>query len=281
MAESCISYLLLDDFSRGPLHYAEFVRALSKFPLLQYAAQNWTFHVQMSEAEFDLLPLIRLLMTTTSNPRFCFWLQVVLYDSRHGYLTPDTDLVNARPLYYAASYGLTETVRSLVQAGADLDERAGRFGGTALHAAVWRKRPEILDILLDAGADPTIQDDQGSSASDLSIYSGARLLHSRIVDKARGGETLTPLIQAILKLREKELNATYSNTKTEGSELDTPTSKELVSVILSQPPHIIEQLREDQGVEHDPNALHFPAVRKEAYALAQLLMSSKHPDEPN
>ena len=158
MAETCISYLLLEDFWRGPLYRGEFLRTLKDFPLLRYAAQNWTFHVRMSGAEIELLPLLRQLLTPSANPKFFFWLQVVLYDSRHGYLPPGTDIENARPLYYAASYGLTETVRSLVNSGAKLDECAGRYGGTALHAAVWRKRTEVLDILLEAGADPTIKD---------------------------------------------------------------------------------------------------------------------------
>jgi hypothetical protein len=269
MAETCISYLLLEDFSAGPLYQADFVLALSKFPLLRYAAQNWPFHVQMSEAEKDLLPLILKLLTPTPNPSFFFWLQVVLYDSRHGYLTPGAELEDARPLYYAASYGLTETVRSLVKAGVKLDECAGRYRGTALHAAVWRKQPAILDILLDAGADPTIKDYNGASPADLSIYSGAMSFSRRIAEKQRSGRSLAPLISAILRVREKELAATESGL----AQRDTADSKEIVDLIMSQPGDVIEELKVDQGFDHDPSTIHFPAVRKEAYALAKLLIS--------
>ncbi len=270
MAEVCISYLLLDDFSVGPLYQADFMRTLSKFPLLRYAAQNWTFHVQASGAEVELLPVIRRLMTTTASPKFFFWLQVVLYDSRYGYLTPRGELEDTRPLYYAASYGLTETVRSLVKDGAALDECAGRFGGTALHAAVWRKRPEILDILLDAGADPSIKDHNGASPADLSIYSGAKSSYKRIAAKKRGEKSLVPLVSAILKLREKEFDAKASKR----AQRDTAETKELVSLVMDQPKDIIEQLKEEQVIDVDGNTLHFPGVRKEAYALAKLLLSS-------
>ena len=274
MAEACISYLLLDDFSGGPLFQADFMAALSKFPLLRYAAQSWTYHVQASSAELELLPLIRKLMTTTANPKFFFWLQVVLYDSsRYGYLTPGPELEVARPLYYAASYGLIETVRSLVQAGAALNECAGRFGGTALHAAVWRKRPEILDILLDAGADPGIRDYNGASPADLSIYSGAKSYHKRLADKKRGENNLAPLISAILKLRDKELAAKASKQ----AQADTAETKELVSLVMEQPEEVIEQLNEDQGIDPDGTTFHFPAARMEAYALAKLLTSSSAP----
>jgi ankyrin repeat protein len=78
----------------------------------------------------------------------------------------------AQPLYYAASYGLTETVRSLVQAGARLDDKAGRFGGTALHAACYRGHPDIARFLLEAGADYTIQYVNGATAWNLCGWMG-------------------------------------------------------------------------------------------------------------
>ena len=236
IAEGCISYLLLDDFAGGPLYEADFKRTLSKFPLLHYAAQNWPYHVKSSGAEIELLPLIRRLMTTTPSPKFLFWLQVVLYKSSHGYLTPGTDLDDARPLYYAASYGLSETVRSLVQAGADLNECAGRYGGTALHAAVWRKRPEVLDILLDAGADPTIKDYNGASPADLSIWSGTTAMSRRISEKKRGDKSLAPLILAILRVREKELATKSPNLV----QKNTAEAEEVVSLVMSQGGGIIE-----------------------------------------
>lgn len=159
MAEACLSYVLLEDFAAGPLDGYDFRKVLGRYPLLRYAAQNWPFHVGASGAEIELLPLISRLMTAKSNPKFLFWLQVVLFESRHGYIHPSADIARARPLYYAASYGLTETVRSLVAAGAGLNDRAGRYGGTAMHAAVWRHHPEILQILLDASADRSVKDD--------------------------------------------------------------------------------------------------------------------------
>ncbi|OAP56492.1 hypothetical protein AYL99_09671 [Fonsecaea erecta] len=215
MAEACIRYMLLEDFSEGPLFKSDFMWTLSEFPLIRYAAQNWPFHVQMSGEETELLPLIRRLLTTRSNPKFLFWLQVVLFDSWHGYVHPNTDLEAARPLYYAASYGLTETVRSLAEEGADLNEQAGRYGGTALHAAVWRKRPEIVDILLDAGADPTIRDYNGATAAELSLFSGTKF-YKRIYDEKRSQGGLAPLVESVIRLREKEL-AISTSRESEGN----------------------------------------------------------------
>ncbi|KAK6373649.1 hypothetical protein LTS17_008142 [Exophiala oligosperma] len=253
MAEICLMYLLLDDFAKGPLFPREFQETCVKYPLLRYAATNWTFHLSMADessssrnssrpkcgsnttkswisekvttssstyysndekgasdleknndTEQVLLPVILRLFTPSSNPRFYFWLQAILSDSRHGYLPPDSDLVRATPLYYAASYGLTETVRALISGLEDNDDddddnggradflntRAGRYGGTALHAAVWRNRPDILKLLLDAGADPTVEDDNGMTPVQLAYWS-------------KKGNTLMDLFPESLRLGDK------------------------------------------------------------------------------
>lgn len=206
IAEVCISYLLLEDFEAGPLMLGELTWTLENYPLLRYAAQNWPFHVQMSGAEKELQPLILRLMTPQPNDNFLFWLQVVLFDSKHGYIPPKSELSRARALYYATSYGLIDTVRSLVATGVDLNERAGRFGGTALHAAVWRKRPEILRILVDAGADARLQDYQGSTAADLALWGGQKDVFDIISVSLNMDNELANLMRNVLKNRTEALS---------------------------------------------------------------------------
>ncbi|OAL26726.1 hypothetical protein AYO22_04079 [Fonsecaea multimorphosa] len=265
IAEVCIRYMLLEDFSAGPLFKADFMWTLSEFPLLRYAAQNWPFHVQMSGAETDLLPLIRRLMTTRSNPKFLFWLQVVLFDSWHGFVHPDTDLQSARPLYYAASYGLTETVRSLATEGADLDERAGRYGGTALHAAVWRKKPEIIDILLDAGADPSIKDYNGATPAELSLFSGNKRYNRLHVEKRSKGQ-LAPFDESVVRLREKELAVPMSGEfelDQEKKNDQKPAKRSLRVVNATHDDASLEPSNEKQSVNHDPTGFswsNFPTL---------------------
>ena len=77
-----------------------------------------------------------------------------------------------QPLYYAASYGLKATVEALVSQGAQLDVQAGGYGGTGLHAACFRRHPNIVRMLLKAGSDPSIEDSDEMSSIDLTIWSG-------------------------------------------------------------------------------------------------------------
>lgn len=167
VAAACLSYLLLDDFAHGPVEHHTFVEQLANYPLLAYAAQNWTFHVRcigFGEPRLDIK--ISRLMTPQVNARFLFWVQVMLYHSGLDFQIPGIS-DSPTTLYYAASNGLYWTVRDLIATGVDLNIRAGRFGGTALHAACWRRYQHIIQLLLGAGADCSIKDNDGNTAYDL------------------------------------------------------------------------------------------------------------------
>jgi Ankyrin repeats (3 copies) len=169
LARTCLSYLLMPELSVGVRSTLnELEEILAKFPLLEYAAKNWVKHVEMGVFEAELLPLILQLLTPYSNLHFLLWLQVVMCSPLPGVcIIPGNDRVRPQPLYYAASYGLIGTVEALIAAGADVNVRAGRYGGTALHAAYYRDHPEVVEVLLQAGADPTIRDLHGDTPLEL------------------------------------------------------------------------------------------------------------------
>ena len=75
----------------------------------------------------------------------------------------DGKVFDTTAMIRAAWKGHLPAVQSLIEAGADLDVR-GRHGGhaqgvTALHIAAESNHQQIVDVLLNAGANPTLEDD--------------------------------------------------------------------------------------------------------------------------
>ncbi len=69
-------------------------------------------------------------------------------------------------LHCAAACGQTEFVSRLLSSGAGIDDR-NFWGTTALHYAVGAGCRPTVEVLLDAGADPRIKDDNGATPLDL------------------------------------------------------------------------------------------------------------------
>jgi ankyrin repeat protein len=77
----------------------------------------------------------------------------------------DADVYRGTALAWAAFLGRVAAVRTLLALGADVDRR-GTFGGpshgqgvTALHLAAQNNHPQVIAALLEAGADPAIEDE--------------------------------------------------------------------------------------------------------------------------
>jgi hypothetical protein len=74
------------------------------------------------------------------------------------------DSIGYTALIYASTKGHTETVNVLLTAGADVNQRDDTHGATALMWASLRGRTETIKSLLEAGADVNQHDDRGETA---------------------------------------------------------------------------------------------------------------------
>ena len=68
------------------------------------------------------------------------------------------------PLSRAISRGDAGEIRSLVDAGAELNQHGGLFGWTPLIHAAYSDQLDAVNLLIQAGADLNLSDDSGNTA---------------------------------------------------------------------------------------------------------------------
>ena len=90
----------------------------------------------------------------------------------------------------AARTGDLPFIRKLLEAGVDIDTRGGNRQ-TALHEAVLGNRPEIVEALINAGADLELCNDDGWTALELAERHG-NWDAERLLEDAGASRTETP-----------------------------------------------------------------------------------------
>ncbi|KAL8721859.1 MAG: hypothetical protein Q9225_001536 [Loekoesia sp. 1 TL-2023] len=81
------------------------------------------------------------------------------------------DLVQSRPLHFAAQFGDAEIVRELLDRKVNVDGAQGN-GTTALHIACEAGKSAVVRLLLDAGADANVKNETGSTPFYCAALSG-------------------------------------------------------------------------------------------------------------
>jgi hypothetical protein len=167
LARTCLAYLMNPQFAIGH-ERSKIKQRLKEFPLLPHAVRFWPMYLERDKgAHEDFIEpstkeLLQAFFATSKLPKggnFTFWVGMLIPSS------PDNYIINTNPLYYAASYGLTEVVRIILETepDIDIDQLGGRAYSTALHVAVYRGHPDVVKLLLEKGANPNIPNNKDES----------------------------------------------------------------------------------------------------------------------
>ena len=158
IAETCLAYLL--QFDQPDLSSE---KIFEDFPLASYAADYWHKHSRVTEdAERVAFPLGLDLLSYGS----CALLHCIRFSDPDRWDDPNLEKdpnTLALPLYYASAFGLLYSVTSLLDEGADINAKGGRFG-TALQVAASKEHNHVLRLLIERGAHVNAVDGADGSA---------------------------------------------------------------------------------------------------------------------
>ena len=163
----CLTYLRFPMFKVGASQPDPVSFVAGRYPLMEYAAQNWCHHIKAIDLE-DWSHISALLSTRTlpDGGNYGWWIQCV------AKLLPPEIIQDTSPLYYAASFGYVNLVKAILEFDqtVDLEAPGGRVGSTALQVACFRKQWEVSKLLVQAGADPYSPDGSGVEGGLTSFF---------------------------------------------------------------------------------------------------------------
>lgn len=174
LARTMLTYLLMRDFSTSMCQDRHrYWARVNAYPLLPLAARYWPYYAKdsiNSSSSGQVFLLAHKLFRPCPTPNWWAWAEALIAQGPNDFKRLDRGIKERyehwhktrsrsykstpaylRPLYYAASFGLGRLVQSLLAEGADINEHGGLFGGTALHAAIYREHVDVVRVLLAAG----------------------------------------------------------------------------------------------------------------------------------
>jgi hypothetical protein len=192
-AKKCLNYLMCDPFKDGFCSNDVLANKLKDYPFLNYATQYWPLHARLSSNtiwfKFKLMDFC-LSHRLPNGGNFTFWVKNLISNA------PEYQIKGTQPLYYAASFGLTDLVRSLLSSkSVDIEATGGRYNSSALHVAVFRGHTDIVRILLDCGANVNALDEEGTTPLFWADKTGRKEIVGLLKDPRYAGNSARKVVQ--------------------------------------------------------------------------------------
>jgi len=202
--ELCLAYLLLDAFSNGACDQIDALgRRLEHYPFLHHASRYWGSHAREDSSlrpiDEDSTEMCTRFLEKRANLDSALQVAQIepqLRDALHRGEWPDLDLSleqysSISSLQIASRHGLTKVVQKMIQSGDCAVSEHDCHGTSALHEAAGAGWEDTVNILLEAGAQPFLVDDE----NNIPLFYAATNGHFGIVSilkNQRGNAPMTP-----------------------------------------------------------------------------------------
>ena len=176
--------------------------SLENFPLAEYAAEHWVGHARFENVSPNVEDgMKRLFDPSRSHLSVWTWIYDMIQDLPME-RSERPEKARATPLHYAALYGINDIVKFLiVERSQDVNARGFDNDETPLHAASRCGHADVVQLLLEHGANANAPDDRNCTPLLLASYGGhvevARVLLKHGVDmEVRDRNDWNPLEKA-------------------------------------------------------------------------------------
>jgi ankyrin repeat protein len=150
IAPACLIYLGLKDFESGPARNDALWNArVAQYPFLQYAATYWNQHLREDPKSEKCTHQALEFLLSSSKVAACA--QILEVRTNHGPVHSQGFSHGADGLWLAARCGMSGLVRYFIEKGFDVNRHTS-LRGTPLHQASQNGHTETVRILLEAGA---------------------------------------------------------------------------------------------------------------------------------
>lgn len=182
--ENCLTYLEFKNFDYPCQDKPALKQRQIENPLFRYAADNWALHCNALQSlgsgltEGDLSSVMKLFSTRhkSHGGNYTSWTQLILSEA------PARRAQATLPLYYAASFGLLSVVDLLLESEGTCNTRGGRNEATPLIVATFRGHLQVVERLLQAGADPSKTDRFGMTSLEWALENRRHDIAKILVD---------------------------------------------------------------------------------------------------
>jgi hypothetical protein len=139
--------------------------------LLLYTAQYFSYYITIFKNEGEALPLLQQLFFIDDPRTFGAWLVILRCCTLiKSFYVSGRQARRDSVLYYAIAYGLVETTKAILSKGVDINKARGSASETLLYAVYRNKRPKLIGLLLNKGADYKVRNRKSYTAYDLVKY---------------------------------------------------------------------------------------------------------------
>ncbi len=162
IAEMCLTYLFFDSFASGCCQERYSVeKRIRKYRFLGYVARNWGHHVRQSKA--DKIKALAFRLLRSSSRRSCA-AQIMRFVQGYKMIYWEPDEANScNELHLTSFFGLDDAARQILESR-ELDvDSTTHIGTTPLILAASRGHVQLVRMLLDAGADVSLENWYGSA----------------------------------------------------------------------------------------------------------------------